>query len=136
MEPFVVLAFFPLFYAHFCQILRRIPVFRPTAVLLGFPLVLQASGLFVGLGGQMYHLSFSTPTMALLTLKKTLRFKGKMSNFDATSTLKLGKKTPKGQMAPVHTCTGEGLGEGVRIIWGPKNSSNSKESSEAFPRIC
>ena len=32
---------------------------------------------------------------------KTLRFKGKMPNFEATNTVKLGKKTPKGQLVPI-----------------------------------
>ena len=32
---------------------------------------------------------------------KTLRFKGKMANFEAKNTIKQGKKTPKGQMVPI-----------------------------------
>ena len=32
---------------------------------------------------------------------KTLRFLGKMANFEAKNTIKQGKRTPKGQMAPI-----------------------------------
>ena len=50
---------------------------------------------------QTHHLSFSTRIMALSTHQKHYVFKGRMSNFDAKNTIKLGKKkTPKGQMVP------------------------------------
>ena len=45
-------------------------------------------------------LSFSGPKWPF-QVPKTLRFKGKMANFEAKHTIKLGKQTPNGQMVPI-----------------------------------
>ena len=47
---------------------------------------------------------------------KTLRFKGKMANFEAKNTVKQGKKRQKDKWYPFHACTGEGS-QGARG-WG------------------
>ena len=41
---------------------------------------------------------------------KTLRFKGKMANFEATNAVKQGKKTAKGQMVPISRVFLKGVG--------------------------
>ena len=38
---------------------------------------------------------------------KTLRFKGKMANFEATNAVKQGKKRQKDKWYPIRACTGE-----------------------------
>ena len=44
---------------------------------------------------QTHHLSFSGPKMAFSSSQNTIRFKGKMANFEAKNTIKQGKKAKR-----------------------------------------
>ena len=98
MEPFVLLAFFPCFVVIFGQF-EPIPVTRPSVILLDFPCFIGISAVF-GLWKPNSPFVLVDPQNGPFYTPKTLRFKGEMPKSDATTTLKLGEKTPKGQMVP------------------------------------
>ena len=89
MEPFVLLALFPLFRSYVWSTLRPIPVMRPIVVLLVFPCFVGISAVdgscpsspFVPF--DPHHGPFHTPN----TLK--------MSNFETKNTIKPGKKAKR-----------------------------------------
>ena len=130
----------------FCPcFLRRRLVTRPSVILLDFPC-------FIGISAVLGFWMQSSPFVLVhlqngpVRTPKSLRFKGEMSNFDAKTTIKRGKKTAKGRMVPCsvvksaksgkkccktgknakrtkgsifHACTGGALGfPHRRIYWG------------------
>ena len=88
--------FFPCFILISVSNLRPIPVISLCG-LVGFSLVLYVFQLFLSLGAKNHHLSFSNPKPA------TLRFKGKMSNFDRKY-YKTGETSQKDKWFHFHAC--------------------------------
>ena len=115
MKPFVLLAF-PLFYSNFWPNSRPIHVARPIVVLWRFPCFIGISGGFGVLEPRIHHLPFVGPKMAFSS-SQTLRFKGKMANFEARATVKTAERTPKGQMVPFSRMHGGGGGGSANFIF-------------------
>ena len=87
-----------------------------------FPSFIGISGGFGVLEPQIHHLSFSG--LFKFQAPKTLRFKGKMANFEATNTVKQ-RKTPKGQMVPISR-----VYTAPPTLRVPKPPSNKREISK------
>ena len=83
------------------------PCSEASCGLVTFSLVLKTFQVVFGvLEPRIHHLSFSGPTP--FRAPKTLRFKGKMANFEAKNTIKQWKKHQKDKWYPFHACTGGG----------------------------
>ena len=89
MEPFILLALFPLFRSYVWSTLRPIPAMRPIVVFLVFPCFIGISAVYGSCPSSPFvsfdphHGPFHTPN----TLK--------MSNFDANNTIKPGNTNAK-----------------------------------------
>ena len=99
--PFVLLAFFPLFYSNFWPNLGSNPCSDASCGVVTFSLVLKAFQVVLGSGNPKSTICPFRARKWPFQAPKTLRFKGKMSNFQAKKYCKTGGKTPKGQMVPI-----------------------------------
>ena len=87
--------FFPLFYSNLWPNLRSILLMRPIVVSLRFPLLyIGISAGFGVLEPRTHRCLFQAQIWPCLT-PKTLRLKGKIANFEAKSTIQLGKKNKR-----------------------------------------
>ena len=122
MEPLVLLAFSLCFKVMFAQ-KEANPCYEANlSGLVALSLILLAFRLSWVLKPRIHHLSCWTPKWAFLH-SKTSRFKGKMSNFDAKATIKLGHNAKR--ISPFSACTRWPRFRSVTVRAGSGSSSSS-----------
>ena len=104
---FVLLAVFSPILKSFLSNLMPIHPMRPTMVLLGFPSVCRHFGCLRPRNPSSpfvlcdcHNGRFYTTRLQTLYTQKRLRFRGRMSDFDARATIKSGVTKPTGQIDP------------------------------------
>ena len=115
MEPFVLFGVCPLFYSHLWPNLRPVPVMRPVVGSFGVFLCFAGMSVVYGFWGPN-----PTPQITLVSTSKTLRFKGKMSNFGAKTTIKQGKRHQKDKWFHFHAYA-------TPIMWITRFQSSRRE---------
>ena len=134
MEPFMLLALFPLFRSYVWSTLRPIPVMRPIVVFLVFPCLVGISAVYGCCPSSPFvsfdplHGPFHTPN----TLKK--------SNFDAENTIKPGDTNAKRTNGSIFTLVHPNklMFSSVFVLWEPTQpkKSPSLPCASLEPKLC